>query len=73
MIRTLTIQEKLKYLPAHLTQEIEDYLDFLLHKYCLPNTMAQTVSTDLFGISRGEIKTLGNIISPLEVEWKAMK
>ena len=73
MIRTLIIQEKLKHLPAHLTQEIEDYLDFLLHKYGTPKTMAQTVSTDLFGISRGEIKTLGDIISPLEIEWKAMK
>ncbi len=72
MIRALTVQEKLTHLPSHLLRELEDYLDFLLHKYRLPNT-AQAVSTDLFGISRGEIETRGDIISPLEVEWKVMK
>jgi hypothetical protein len=66
MIRTLTVQEKLTYLPSHLLRELEDYLDFLLHKYRLQNT-AQAVSPDLFGISRGEIETKGDIISPLEV------
>ena len=73
MIKTLTVQEKLTLLPSHLLRELEDYLDFLLQKYRLPNTTVQAVSTDLFGISRGEIETKGDIISPLEVEWKVMK
>ncbi len=73
MIKTLTVQEKLTLLPSHLLRELEDYLDFLLQKYRLPNTTVQAVSTDLFGISRGEIETKGDIISPLEAEWKVMK
>jgi len=73
MISVLTVQEKLTHLPSHLLKELEDYIDFLLHKYHLPNTTEQAVSTDLFGISRGEIETKGDIISPLEVEWKVMK
>jgi hypothetical protein len=62
MIKTLTVQEKLTLLPSHLLRELEDYLDFLLHKYRVPNTTVQAVSTDLFGISRGEIETKGDII-----------
>jgi hypothetical protein len=73
MIKTLPIQEKLTYLPSHLVKELEDYLDFLLHKYRLINATNPPVSSDLFGISRGEIETKGDIISPLEVEWKVMK
>jgi len=73
MIRTLAIQEKLTHLPSHLLRELEDYLDFMLYKYRLPNTTAQAISPDLFGISRGEIETRGDIISPLEIEWKALK
>ncbi len=65
MIKPLTVQEKLTLLPSHLLRELEDYLDFLLHKYRLPNTTKQTVSTDLFGICRGEIETRGDIISEI--------
>jgi hypothetical protein len=64
MIRTLTVQEKLTHLPSHLLRELEDYLDFMLYKYRLPNT-TQAISPDLFGICRGEIETRGDIISPL--------
>jgi len=70
---SLTVQEKITYLPPHILRELEDYLDFLLHKHHLPITMIQTTPIDLFGISRDEIKTTGDIISPLEVEWEAMK
>ena len=65
MIRALTVQEKLTHLPSHLLRELEDYLDFMLYKYRLPNTTTQAISPDLFGISRGEIETRGDIISPL--------
>jgi len=73
MIRALTVQEKLTHLPSNDLIKLENYLDFLLHKARFPNTTDQTVTTDLFGISRGEIETKGDIISPLEVEWKVMK
>ncbi|MDM8563287.1 hypothetical protein QUF54_08030 [Candidatus Marithioploca araucensis] len=45
----------------------------MLYKYRLPNTTAQAISTNLFGICRGEIEIRGDIISPLELEWKALK
>jgi len=72
-MESLTVQEKLTYLPPNLLGELENYLDFLLYKNHLSPKITQTAPIDLFGICRGEIKTTGDIISPLEVEWKVMK
>ncbi len=66
----LTVQEKMTQLPAYLLRELEDYLDFLLHKYHSP---IKPEPAGLFGICSGEIETIGDIISPLEAEWEVLK
>jgi hypothetical protein len=63
-----SVQEKLTYLPPNLLGELEDYLDFLLYKHHLLPKITQTAPIDLFGLCQGEIKTTGDIISPLEIE-----
>ncbi len=72
-MQVLTVQDKLTLLPPHLLTELEDYIDFLLHKYHLRVSPGSPLPTTLFGICRGEIEITGDIISPLEVEWEALK
>jgi len=66
----LTVQDKLTLLSPQL---LEDYIDFLLHKYHLRVDPTSPLPTTLFGMCRGEIKSQGDIISPLEVEWEVLK
>ena len=72
-MKSLTVHEKLEHLPPYLLREVNDYLDFLLHKYYLPIMPKKSESAGLFGICRGEIETLGDIISPLDEEWDVLK
>ncbi|MBD0368395.1 MAG: DUF2281 domain-containing protein, partial [Flavisolibacter sp.] len=57
--------EKIKQLPPHYQQEVEDFVDFIREKKMLQNNGAKDRSR-LFGIFKGRMKMLEGFDDPIE-------
>lgn len=57
--------EKIKQLPPHYQQEVEDFVDFIREKKLLQNNIVNDRS-QLFGVFKGKIKMLEGFDDPIE-------
>ena len=57
--------EKIKQLPPHYQQEVEDFVDFIREKKMLQNNMV-TDRAGLFGVFKGKMKMLEGFDDPIE-------